>query len=202
MTRLERILLVRHGHTDWNVDGRWQGTLPIELNAAGWAQARDLAAYLQGRPIATIHSSDLPRAHQTATAIGEVFGLQPSLDERWREFSLGIFQGLTREQIQVTYPDEWQQFREHYWDYVVPGGESRRLFQSRLYAAWNDVISSKNGSEAVVVTHGGSIKLLLLKLFEGKPELNDFHIENTSVTSIEYDGCHWQLGSLAAVPHL
>jgi probable phosphoglycerate mutase len=202
MTRLKRILLVRHGQTDWNVDGRWQGALPVELNRIGWSQARALAAHLQGRPITTIYSSDLPRALQTATAIAEMVGVQPILDPRWREFHLGIFQGLTREEIQATYPDEWHQFRVDYWDYVVPGGESRRMFQSRVYAAWKDVVLAANGSEIVVVTHGGSIKLLLLKLFEGNPELDDFHIENTSVTTVEYDDDQWRLGSLAAIPHL
>lgn len=195
-------MLVRHGQTDWNVDGRWQGILPVGLNTVGRAQARALAEHLQGQPISALYSSDLPRAHQTAMAIGDVFGLQPKLDERWREFSLGIFEGLTREEIQTNYPDEWHQFRENYWDYVVPGGESRRLFQSRLYAAWRDLIAAENGSETVVVTHGGSIKLLLLRLFEGRPELNDLHIENTSITTLEKRDNGWQLRSLAAVPHL
>ncbi len=202
MIQLERILLVRHGQTDWNVDGRWQGALPIELNQAGWAQARALASHLRERPISMIYSSDLPRALQTATAVCEIFGLQPKQDERWREFNLGIFQGLTREQIQMTYPDEWRQFRENYWEYVVPGGESRRLFQSRLYAAWREIVSSTDDAEVVVVTHGGSIKLLLMKLFEGRPDLNDIHIENTSVTTVEYDGDQWQLVGLAAISHL
>src|SRR5688572_1104120 len=74
---LERVLLVRHGLTDWNVQGRWQGYEPVALNQDGWVQARMLARALKGRSFGEIISSDLPRAFETATAIGEVVGLSP-----------------------------------------------------------------------------------------------------------------------------
>jgi broad specificity phosphatase PhoE len=202
MTQLVRVLLVRHGQTDWNRAGRWQGVLPVPLNEEGWSQARALATHLQGRSVSAIYSSDLPRAFQTAATIGKALGLEPTPDERWREFNLGIFQGLTREEIQERYPDEWRDFHTNYWDYVVPDGESRRMLQTRVHEAWTDVIHSTTASEAIVVTHGGAIRLLLLKLFEGAPELNDIHIENTSVTTIEHHGGEWRLANAAGTPHL
>ncbi len=199
---IERALLVRHGQTDWNVEGRWQGHYPTGLNADGYAQAQALAAMLRGRPIGTVVSSDLPRAYQTAEAIGAVVGLTPQADERWREFHLGVFQGLTREEIEERYTDEWAAFRADYWGYTVPGGESRRVLQARIVAAWTVLIEQAEGPEVVIVSHGGSIRMLLAALFEGNPALAQMHIENTSVTTVERVSEGWRLVDVASVVHL
>ncbi len=199
---LQRVLLIRHGQTDWNMDGRWQGNEPVALNAEGHEQARRLAAHLSSRPIAAIYSSDLPRAFETATAIGNTRDMQPRLDERWQEINLGIFQGHTRQEMETRFPLEWQAFHDQYWDYVVPRGESRRNFQDRLYAAWQQVIADDYGPEVAVVTHGGAIRMLLLKLFPDEPRLTNLHIENTSVTIVERMERGWALTALTDAAHL
>ncbi len=202
MAKVERALLVRHGQTDWNVEGRWQGHYPTGLNADGFAQAAALADMLRGRPIGAIVSSDLPRAYQTAEAIGAVAGLTPLADVQWREFHLGVFQGFTREQIEEQYPNEWSAFRADYWNYVVPGGESRRGLQRRVFTAWQQLVAQDKGPEVVIVSHGGSIRMLLAALFEGDPALSQLHIENTSVTTVERSGDGWRLVNVASVDHL
>lgn len=201
MVRIERVLMIRHGQTDWNIAGRWQGIEPVGLNAQGWEQARALAEHLRERSsISTIYTSDLPRALQTASVIGSALGIEPQIDIRWREFNLGIFQGYTREQLPIQFETEWRAFREQYWDYVVPNGESRRMFQNRVYSAWEDLMAQATGAEVVVVTHGGSIKHLLMKIFgENAP---DVPIENTSVTTLERHQHGWELTEVAAVEHL
>jgi phosphoserine phosphatase len=199
---IERVLLVRHGQTDWNLTGRWQGTEPVPLNADGREQARLLATFLRERPIRAICSSDLPRALETATVIGEAIGLVPKTDVRWREFNLGIFQGYTREEISERYSDEWRAFHEDFWGYSVPKGESRRALQNRVYDAWKDVLAEVSGPEVLIVSHGGAIKQLLLKLFEDDPEIGEIRIENTSVTTLERSGAGWRLAEIAAVHHL
>lgn len=202
MVRMERALLVRHGQTDWNAEGRWQGQIPTDLNADGHAQAQALARSLHGRPIGSIISSDLPRAYQTAEAIGQVVGVAPQADEQWREFHLGIFQGHTRQEIETHFPYEWAAFRADYWGYVVPGGESRRALQSRVFAAWTALTDHAKGPEVVIVSHGGSIRMLLAALFEGDSALSQLHIENTSVTVVERDGAGWRLADVASTDHL
>jgi broad specificity phosphatase PhoE len=199
---LERVLLVRHGLTDWNVQGRWQGYEPVALNQDGWVQARTLARALKGRSFGEIISSDLPRAFETATAIGEVVGLSPRADERWREFNMGIFQGHTRDEIIQTYPAEWADFHANYWDFHIPGGESRRMMQDRIYAAWLDIITSTSHKELIIVSHGGSLKMLLVKLFPDAPNLDSVHLGNTSVTTLERTDYGWHLVQVASVEHL
>jgi broad specificity phosphatase PhoE len=200
--RIERVLLVRHGQTDWNVQERWQGYEPVPLNADGWAQARALAAYLRHRPIRAVFSSDLPRAYQTASVIGDVLGVHPCPDERLREFNLGIFQGFTRAESAKKFPNEWSDFLADYWDYPIPNGETRRMMQNRVFAAWEEVVTSSEGPEVVIVSHGGSIKMLLLKLFPHLPHLNDIRLGNTSVTMVERRGQGWHLASVALIDHL
>lgn len=202
MTLAEKILLVRHGQTDWNVDGRWQGILPVGLNEQGWAQARALASTLKGREIGAIYSSDLPRAFETATVIGSAVGLVPHTDMRLREFNLGVFQGLTREQIEERFPEEWQNFRTDYWNYVVHQGESRRALQLRVQQAFEAISAQSAAKEVVLVSHGGSIRMLLLALFPSDAAVADVHIENTSVTTLERIETGWRLAGLAETTHL
>ncbi|HYG70238.1 MAG TPA: histidine phosphatase family protein, partial [Anaeromyxobacteraceae bacterium] len=91
-----RLFLVRHGETDWNVAGRWQGQTDIPLNEAGRAQARELARRMRGEGIATIAASDLLRARETAEIVAAELGLEVRiLDHRLREQSFGAFEGLT-----------------------------------------------------------------------------------------------------------
>jgi probable phosphoglycerate mutase len=202
MTQIERVLLIRHGQTDWNVDGRWQGTLPIGLNDIGRSQARALATYLARRQIGSIYTSHLPRALDTALAIGETIGVTPQTDERLQEFNLGVFQGLTREEINQHYPNEWRDFEADYWNYRVTNGESRRALQTRAHDVFQHIVAHATGPEVAIVSHGGTIRTLLLRLFAGAPELNHFHLENTSLTTIAREGNRWRLHELAAVPHL
>jgi broad specificity phosphatase PhoE len=202
MTPTERILLVRHGVTDWNQSGRWQGSIPVALNAEGWAQARALGAHLRGRRIGAIYTSDLPRAWETASAIGEAVGVLPQADVRLREFHLGIFEGLTRDEIEATYTAEWQAFEDDFWDYVIPRGESRRDLLQRMYDAWLDIVANAAGHEVVIVSHGGAIKTLLLKLFDGDPAVRDVRLHNTSVTTLQRNGAGWHLVDLADTGHL
>jgi probable phosphoglycerate mutase len=202
MTHIERVLLVRHGQTDWNIEGRWQGALPVGLNDIGREQAKALAHYLASRKIGSIYTSDLPRALDTATEIGNRQGINPQIDVRLQEFNLGIFQGLTREEIKERYPIQYRDFEADYWDYNVTDGESRRELQARAYQAFEHIVAHASGPEVVIVSHGGTIRMLLLKLFEGAAELNHFHVENTSLTTLVPEGEGWRLDELAVIPHL
>ncbi|MAS33079.1 MAG: hypothetical protein CL610_03670 [Anaerolineaceae bacterium] len=199
---LQRILLIRHGETDWNAEGRGQGFAPTGLNDKGRAQAEALAAHLAGRPIEALHSSDLPRAMETAAPLSKALKLPILVDERWREIHLGMFQGLTRSEAQQKHPAELAARYADYWNYVPTGGESRRALQDRAYAAWQAVITQNAGPEIAIISHGGTINALLWKLFEADMVKFDRYITNTSVTSMTQQNSAWQLQEIAAIPHL
>jgi 2,3-bisphosphoglycerate-dependent phosphoglycerate mutase len=198
----KRILLIRHGQTDWNMEGRWQGTMDIPLNAEGQMQARVLADHLAERPITAVYSSDLQRAYQTALALAERKGLMVQKDARLRELNLGAFQGLTHAEISARYPAEMTAMREDYMGFIVPGGESRRAMQGRAIEALNEIVACEPDGEVAVVTHGGTIRVILLKLLGDDPQVGRLPIGNTSITLLETDGEHWHLLEETATPHL
>jgi probable phosphoglycerate mutase len=197
------VLLIRHGETDWNAEGRWQGFALTDLNALGRAQAAALAAHLRLRPIHAVYSSDLPRAVQTAQPLAQALAVPLRTDPQWREIHLGSFQGLTHEEMAARYPDELAKRRQDVWDYAYPGGgESRRDLQERAYRAWQSLLADASGEEVAVVSHGGTIRMLLWKLFgEDDPRLHD-PLPNTSVTILKQAAEGWKLHRLAETVHL
>ncbi len=200
---LERAYLIRHGQTDWNTAGRWQGLASIALNATGREQAHRLAAYLARHPIGAVYCSDLPRAYETARILADALELTPIVDPRWRELDIGAFQGLTRAEIGGQYPDEYAAFLTDPFDYVLPEGESRRQLQARVWAAWIDAVSAASAREIGIVAHGGTLRLLLMKLFDDDAQrLSEVEFPNTSLTVIERQGGPWEITALATTPHL
>ena len=93
------ILIARHGETDWNREGRYQGHADPPLNATGRAQAGQLAETLTGARLEAVYSSDLRRAAETGTIVGERLGLPVNKEPGLREIDVGTWQGLTQAQI-------------------------------------------------------------------------------------------------------
>lgn len=125
------VLLVRHGQTEWNVAGRYQGSLDSPLTARGLEQAQQLGERLRrsGRTIDAMWSSDMPRAKRTCTIIADAIGFPVEScreDRDLRERGFGVFEGLDRAEILERYPDELEGTLKFNLDHKVPGGESRR----------------------------------------------------------------------------
>jgi len=198
-----RALLIRHGETAWNSTGRWQGHAPVPLNEAGMAQSAALGRYLarNGFRICAVYSSDLKRALQTAEAIGAALGLPVLTDVRLREVDLGDWQGLTREEAEVWDADRYAAFRADWRHVPTPDGESRDELQRRARAAFEEITARHPGQTIALISHGGTIGMLLESLFGPieRPSL-----ANTSVTAVEQalPGAPWQLGPVAWSPHL
>lgn len=115
-----RILLVRHGETDWNAAGRIQGHSDTPLNAAGRLQARRAAQRLAREPIRALYSSDLARAFETATIIGVPLGLTVVVSPQLRERRYGEWEGLTSAEIQAHYPEQFASWRARFTDFAPP----------------------------------------------------------------------------------
>jgi len=167
----------------------------------GLAQAHQLAAYVRGWPIAAVYASDLSRAAVTAQIVATAVGVQAQLDPRWREFNLGVLQGLMHDEIRQRYPEELQGMHDHYLDHQVRGGESRRQLMERAGAALDDILA-RNEPQVAIISHGGTIRVLLHKLLNGDPITRGGSIGNTSITTLDIEGGQVQLRGLGEAPHL
>ncbi len=137
------LLLVRHGETDWNADGRLQGQTDRPLSDYGRRQARQLAEELVDEELEAIYASDLARARETADIVGERLGLPVALDPQLREKDWGTWEGLTAVER----------------DRVEFVGESTEAHSERMLHALRRISERHPGDARVlVVTHGGSMR--------------------------------------------
>lgn len=198
-----RVLCIRHGETAWNATGRWQGHAPVPLNEAGLAQARQLGAYLAARalPIRAIYSSDLKRAMQTAQAIAGALHTEVQPDPRLREVDLGNWQGLTHQEAEAWDGQRYAAYRADWYDTPPPDGESRNQLKARARAAFDDITARHAGQTVALVSHGGTLGMLIESLF-GKVERPTLF--NTSITVIERQAPSepWTLARVSWTPHL
>ena len=149
------IFLVRHGETEWNLIGRYQGACASPLTARGVAQAQAIGRRLRGLSEAAdarIVSSPLGRARRTAEIIGECLGRReaPFIDERLREISLGSWDGLDRNEIRMIAPEIFARPVRHEWYFRTPDGESFGAFSARI-AAW---LGDFGDAPVIAVCHG------------------------------------------------
>ncbi|MEA2405327.1 MAG: 2,3-bisphosphoglycerate-dependent phosphoglycerate mutase, partial [Thermoleophilaceae bacterium] len=116
------IYLARHGETDDNAAGRVQGYLDPPLNERGREQARALAERAAGEGLAALWSSQLRRAHETASIVGERIGLTPRVDERFAESRRGAWEGRLLSEIERDYPEQWAEWHTAADHFRFPGG--------------------------------------------------------------------------------
>ena len=200
-----RIILLRHGETTWNLEGRYQGHLDSPLTPRGESQARALAQRLAGAKFAALYSSDLGRARQTADAIAKATGHEVLPDPRLRERHLGIFQGLLKSEMKQKFADDYRLFKSAGPDHALPGGESARQAAQRNITCLEDLARRHPGETIVVVAHGGTISALLrhtLGIPPGTPRR--FERFNASWNAFTWDEERerWRLETWGDLTHL
>ena len=161
-----RILLARHGETQWNVEGRSQGQgFDIPLSPAGQAQARQLGARLSGQVIHRAVASPLLRARQTAEwALGDRAGLL-TFDDRLMEISHGRWEGRLAEEIRAEFPDSHRAWRETPDQVTLPGGESLLDVEARAWPAFQEACRGLAAEEVVLIlTHDAVNRVLLCRI--------------------------------------
>ena len=154
-----RIVLVRHGETDWNRDNRFQGHADPPLNDTGRAQASALAANLAGMALAAAYTSPLRRARETAEVLGAALALTPVDDSSLMEIDVGSWSGLTRTQIEERFPAGFARWLEgrHGWD----DGETNDELGARVVAGLLEIGTRHPDAAVLAVTHGGPIRSAL-----------------------------------------
>lgn len=160
---LERLVILRHGETDWNIELRMQGHRDIPLNATGLAQATACAPSVVALGPEAIVSSDLTRARQTAEIVARAASLSVATDPRLRETALGHWEGRTRDEVRSQWPGQWEEWRHRGARMAPPGGESRLQVAERSMRVVDELDRGPH-RVALLVTHGGLIVGLVAKL--------------------------------------
>ena len=200
MTRT--LVLVRHGETAWNREGRFQGHRDIPLSELGRAQARALRARLEAPAYAhlfddghtAIVTSDLRRAHETAEIAFGGAGRTLHVRRELREFCYGVFEGLTRREIDERFPDVMAAWLHGDHAFAIEGGESRATVHARAHAAVNAVLAEVPQRVVVVVGHGGVMRQLLSACFGERGEPWNLSFANTATHVIRIDAPRWAYG--------
>ncbi|MCS6938882.1 MAG: histidine phosphatase family protein [Roseiflexus sp.] len=198
--------IIRHGQTDWNLQGRWQGKADIPLNDTGRAQAQRLAGHLHRRRIRfdAIYSSDLLRAWETATLIADRLNLIPAPLPALREIDVGAWSGLTRDEVITQYHDLWE--RLHSGEDVPRGGSGETFGQlyDRVVGAVEHLVRERPGQTIALVTHGGPARALLLHAARDKVGVlpRPLHVGNTSLSVVACVANDWHILTVNDMSHL
>jgi len=158
--QLTRVFAIRHGETDWNLAGRIQGHLDIELNEKGLWQVEQVAQVLAQEEICAVYASDLKRAIQTASSIADQFGLTVQRDSGLRERGFGVFEGSTFEEIRKEWPDMTERWRKRDPEFGAPGGETLSEFYQRSVTTAERLAARHPGGAIVLASHGGVMDCL------------------------------------------
>jgi probable phosphoglycerate mutase len=152
------ILLARHGETDWNAVGRWQGHTDRALTERGRRQAIELAERLADVELDAVYSSDLLRAVETAEPVAKRLGLPLQTLPELREVDVGTWAGLTRDEVAERFPDGFRRWSE--WQTGWEEGETYDEMGERVVGAILRLASEHPGERILVVSHGGAIRAL------------------------------------------
>jgi broad specificity phosphatase PhoE len=165
------LILIRHGETDWNVEGRYQGQADPSLNAKGRAQGLSLAAALGANPPDLFYASPLRRAIETAEILAAELSAPLFTDNRLVEIHQGDWQGRLRGEIASKYPDLFKQWETDPWKVTPPGGESLIQVQTRVLTAIEEILASHAGKRIGLVLHRIPIALLKVRYQNMDPDV-------------------------------
>jgi probable phosphoglycerate mutase len=192
---VRRLVLWRHGRTEWNAEGRFQGQLDPPLDQEGRNQAVRAAPHLIAAGLqpddTVVVSSDLARAAETAATLTALLGVPLKLDERLREHGMGSWEGLTRDEVAARFPDQYADWTAGR-PVVGRGGEEPAAVAERALAALADLPATAN---AVVVTHGGTAGRLLERLLNLGPDHRRVFgpLGNCAWSELVVQGTRWRL---------
>lgn len=181
------LLLIRHGETDWNIAGRWQGHRDVPLNEKGMAQAHALARRLAGWPVAALYSSDLQRAYRTAVTVGRALGLEPIHEPLLRERHVGTLEGMSRTEIIAKYPHLVEELLQHRFN--PPDGEGQIALRHRAVAAYQKIIQAHPQKMIALVSHGGLLNQLISHVLD-LPEDRDGRLSLNGNTGLSIVGVY------------
>jgi len=199
-----KLILVRHGETEWVRQGRYQGSSDIPLNRRGILQARAVAKVLKEEKPTVIYSSQLLRTHQTAHEIAKTCRKEITVDKRLNELCFGDWEGHQHVRIHQKFPKASIAWYEAKWNSCPPGGESLKSLDRRISSFLTDLSRHySKDSTHVLVSHGGPIRMFLVRILNIAPTVFwTIRIDPASISTIHLTVNHKELVLLNSQAHL
>lgn len=201
---MTRVILVRHGQTEWNRDERFRGQIDVPLNETGLWQAEQAATAIKRRySVSAIYSSPLSRATRTAEAIGHAVGVPVQRLKGVTEFNYGEWEGKTPEEVAAVYPDLYRLWLTQPHLAQIPGGESVTQFRMRIAAAVEGIFADPPEGDVVLVAHRMVGRALACHLLDaGDTCVPRLELSTGSISLFEKTGDGWVTMLLNETCHL
>ena len=200
---MSEILLLRHGETMWNIEGRIQGHRDSPLSAEGLAQAEALARCLAAERPDVLYSSDLGRARQTVEPIARATGLTPRIDPALRERCYGAFEGRTWPEIERDFPEQYAAHLTGSATLRAHGGESMLEFRDRALGALARIAAASVDGKVVIVAHGGVLGQLYRHVMNIPLEVpRNYAMPNAGINRFAFKCGTWRLIAWGDLSHL
>jgi len=178
-----KLILIRHGQTDWNIKKKYCGSVDIGLNETGRKQIRRLRDRLKSQKIDKVYASDKKRAIQTAEIIFK--GREIELISDLREMHFGVFEGLTYKQVMKKYASLYKKWLDDPFSITMPKGESLFSFKKRVIKAIRSIISKNRNKAVAVICHGGPISMIISYALKSRQFWQNIP-DSASLSIIEY----------------
>jgi probable phosphoglycerate mutase len=200
--KITRLVIVRHGETEWNLQNRFQGHLNSRLSQLGIKQAEAIAAVLSEGTFNVIYSSDLERAKYTADIIAGKLNMEVNTEADLREINMGLMQGLKKDEFILKYPEVIKNFHSDP-GYVIPGGESKQQFYSRIVAALKKITDRHKYQNILLVAHGGVLDIAIRYTLDiPLHNKRKFSLYNAGINRFIIDDGGWKLETWGETCHL
>jgi probable phosphoglycerate mutase len=181
-----QLYVVRHGETQANAEGRYQGSLDVELNERGVLQAQELRARLPAQ-IDAVVVSPLRRAQQTAAIVFAQDRLERRTLDAFRERGVGVFEGLTQVEAAQRYPELWAQNITRQWELAPTDGESISQFVERIRGGLSELLVNHGQQVVVLVAHGVVAKAIRALVRDDFSDFFDWQLRNGEVLTLKID---------------
>jgi broad specificity phosphatase PhoE len=198
-----RLVLVRHGESNWNRTGRVQGWRNPGLSPIGREQTRLLGQRLSMNRFKALYSSPLRRACECAMVLSDFVNLPIKKEEALKEMRLGDWEGKSISQVEKEYPDMLSRWYERPTSVRIPGAEDIRSFSKRVVRAFDKIKRENEGKDVLVVTHGGVISIYMVHILGMNLDyIWRIPLKNTAITTLLFYGDRVNVANFNDTCHL
>lgn len=164
------VILIRHGETDWNLEGRFRGNASVPLNARGLREAELTAHHVAASwRVDAIYSSPIVRALQTAQPLGDLTGMRVEVSPGFTDLHFGVWEGHTASEVALSHPEMLETWMREPASLRIPEGETLAEVEARATHALSGIVLRHRGQTVAVVSHTGVNRLVILKALRASP---------------------------------